>query len=82
MSLPALDLPAVDPRVIAADQPGPSVDGRDDDSVVRNGVGQELPEPVVNRLELERLVQVARSRKEKLRSVIPRMTNHFTCIMP
>ena len=55
-----VELLAVDPGVLAADQLGLRIEGRDDHAAVGDGVAEQLAESVVDALRLQRLVQVPR----------------------
>ena len=77
-----VELPAVDPREVAADQLRLGVERGDDHAVVRHGLGEQLAEAVVDALELERLVQITRCRQQQLGFLGPPMTAHVSFIMP
>ena len=55
-----IELLAVDERIVAVDQLGLWIERGDDHAAVRHGVGEQLVETVVDALELQRFVQVAR----------------------
>ena len=71
---------AVDPGVVAADELRLRVERGDDHAAVRHGFGQQLAEAVVDPVELESLVQVARGREQKLGFLCPRVTAHVGII--
>src|SRR6478672_2813207 len=71
-----IELLAVDPGVVAADQLRLGVEGRDDHAVVRHRFDQQLAEAVVDALELERLVQITSRRQQQLCFLGPPMTAH------
>ena len=75
-----VELLAVDPGVVAADELRLGIERGDDHAAVRHGVGQQLAEAVVNAVELERLVQVARGREQQLGLFCPRLATHIGII--
>ena len=77
-----VELLAVDERVVAVDPACGRVEGGDDHAAVRDGVGEQLVEAVVDALELESLVQVARGGEQQLGLLCPRVTAHVVRIMP